>query len=466
MGPAADTGGANRVESRVVGYSGYPPTRQVPRRTGPDEGVYAPPGGPSPAAGGRRDAGGRAAILPPAHWSPAVPGVDPLTPSRTALGPAPTPAATAPPLTAPPRALPSSASHAIGTPELDRDGPSGRAPGEAGFASVPHPSPGVSAWDDDLLSHVAPPAALSSRPSAEAAMTEALRVEPAPESDEDDGGWKPSTTVRKKVDRGGAAPPRVSPGRASSTGATSGMARTGAKEGRRASSGRAAVGTKRGASRLNHRPGATGRTGFDADQIDDVDYDLDADFEADGDEENDHGDYPSGFFARYRHGWVGPLIVAVVVSLIAIGAYVMLIGGNGHSDTAPTSGTATSRPGGSLTPTTSNPDAAAGQALIDGAYRCYQADSADLKPLTAVADKLVVPMGRGVYIWNAQQGTYTITRNSLSTDTQIFADVQFTGGPLKDVKALFFDRVRQGDAGKDVGALTFEDGTNRWCAIN
>ncbi len=241
------------------------------------------------------------------------------------------------------------------------------------------------------------------------------------------------------------------------------MPRTGAKEGRRASNGRATLATKRGDSRPGYRPGATSRTGFDADLADDVDSDLDADLEDDVDED---GDYPSGLVARYRHGWVGPLIVAALVSLVAIGVYVVLIGGKGESDQALTPVAPTSRPGGSLTPTTSNPDAAAGQALVDGTYRCYQSDNSDLKPLTALADKLVVPVGRGIYTWNGQQGTYAIAKNSLSTDAQIFADVQFTGGPLKDVKALFINRLHEGNAGKDVGGLTFEDGSNRWCAIN
>jgi integrin beta 3 len=163
---------------------------------------------------------------------------------------------------------------------------------------------------------------------------------------------------------------------------------------------------------------------------------------------------------------MGPLVVAALVSLVAIGAYILLTGGKDDPDTTQTVATPPVGSAGTQSPPGSNPDAATGLALADGAYRCYQADSADLKPLAAVADKLVVPLTRGVYTWNGREGTYTIVKNSLSTDTEIFADVRFTDGPLKDVKALFFNRVRQGDAGKDAGGLTFEDGTNRWCAIN
>ncbi|WP_239404600.1 hypothetical protein [Frankia sp. Cj3] len=431
------------AEPSAGGYSGYPPGRPVPRRSGTDDRAFAPPDGPARTAARRADASGRATIPPPLHRDPAGPRVDPLTAPRTPLGPA-----TALPLPALPPAPPSSGSHAAGTaaggtPELDRDS---------------HHPVRAPAWDSGPLSQGVPPAALPPQPPVEAAMTEALRLEPAPESVEDDG-WKPSTTVRKKTDRGGAAPPRVSSARASSADAISGMATKGAKERRRALSGRTAVSARRGGNAPGNRRGVASRTDFDPDLTGDTDLTDDIDID-------DEDDYPSGIFARYRHGWVGPLAIAVLVSLVAIGVYVMVTGGKSAPEAAPTSVASTSRSAGSQTSTTSNPDAAAGLALIDGAYRCYQADSADLKPLAALPDKLVIPMGRGAYSWNAQQGTYTIAKNSLSTETEIFADVQFTAGPLKDVKALFFNRVRQGDAGKDVGGLTFEDGTNRWCAIN
>ncbi|SBW28528.1 hypothetical protein FDG2_5729 [Candidatus Protofrankia californiensis] len=187
-----------------------------------------------------------------------------------------------------------------------------------------------------------------------------------------------------------------------------------------------------------------------------------------GDIDGDDGS--PGFLASHRRGWVGPLVVAALVSLVAIGLYVLLSGGEDAPPAAQekpvTPISPTSPAVGSATPATSNPDAATGLALVDGTYRCYRADGADLRLLAALPNKFVVARASGSYLWDDQQGTYSITKNSLSTDTVIFTDIQFTGGPLKDVKALFVDRVRDGDAGKDAGFLTFKDGSNRWCAIN
>ncbi len=203
----------------------------------------------------------------------------------------------------------------------------------------------------------------------------------------------------------------------------------------------------------------------------DLDGALGDGIDIDGDDIGGGGDSDRlGFLTSHRRGWVGPLAVAALVSLVAIGLYVLLAGGGeappAAQEKSVTPASSASRAAGSPTPATSNPDAATGLALVDGTYRCYRADGADLQPLAALPNKFVVPRERGSYLWDDQQGTYSITKNSLSTDTVIFTDVQFTGGPLKDVKALFIDRVRDGDAGKDAGFLTFKDGSNRWCAIN
>ncbi len=180
------------------------------------------------------------------------------------------------------------------------------------------------------------------------------------------------------------------------------------------------------------------------------------------------------------------MIVAVLVSLVAVGLYALLSGGaedlpvGAPEDPAdPGVTAAASSAGGAPTPATSNPDAAAGRALVDGTYRCYRtadgdqpadgaasADNRNSQASAALPNKFVVPRESGSYRWDDQQGTYSITKNSLSTDTVIFTDVRFADGPLKDIKALFINRVGAGDAGKDGAFLTFKDGSNRWCAIN
>ncbi len=215
--------------------------------------------------------------------------------------------------------------------------------------------------------------------------------------------------------------------------------------------------------------------GDDIDDIDDADDDID-----------DGGGFGAGLLARYRHGWTGPLIVAVLVSLVAFGLYALLSGGTEDSATGapdarvdPGATAAASASGGASTPATSNPDATAGRALVDGTYRCYRtadgdppadgaasAGSRNSQASTALPNRLVVPRESGSYRWDDQQGTYSITKNSLSTDSVIFADIQFADGPLKNIKALFINRAGAGDAGKDGGFLTFKDGSNRWCAIN
>ncbi|WP_131748421.1 hypothetical protein [Frankia sp. Cppng1_Ct_nod] len=489
-GTVADTGGQPLVGYPPGGYPGYAAPRPGPRRpTADDRGrpLFDPP---ASASAGRTDAGGRTAVLPPARRGPTAPVADPpISPPVPAPAPAWTPA--------PASSTAQAVAFGVGAPELDRAGISRQAPDEAGFAGLPHPSPGAGTepsadgafgsiqaaqprtrpggyqpdiaqpWTQprggDPLDQIAPP--LSAQEEwASAEMTAALpKVEPESETDpddddddDDDGGWRPSTTVRKRPGREGTAPPRVSSSRnPSAVDPTSATGRAASEARPKTSTGpRTQVAVPRGASRPDDRPGTAADIDLDADLIDDLD------------EVEDDDEGASGFLARYRRGWVGPLVVAALVSVVAVGLYILFAGKSSGSGTSRNSATPVVRPSGSQTSTTSNPDAAAGQALVDGTYRCYQSGSSDLKPLAPVADKLVVPAGRGVYAWNGQQGTYTIAKNSLSTDAEMFADVQFTGGPLKDVKALFFNRVRQGDAGKDAGSLMFEDGSNRWCAIN
>lgn len=77
-----------------------------------------------------------------------------------------------------------------------------------------------------------------------------------------------------------------------------------------------------------------------------------------------------------------------------------------------------------------------------------------------------MPRASGVYLWDGARGTYTISRQTYSTATDVFSTVSFTSGPLRGVDATYLNRVRQGDAGLDSGGLVFKDGSDRYCAVN
>ncbi|WP_131768497.1 hypothetical protein [Candidatus Protofrankia californiensis] len=460
VGPATRVNGPTPVGHRSGGYPDSGASRPAVRGPGVDDDAPATPDAPRPTAG-RADSGNdRAVLLPPAYRGSAASAVDPLVPvrmrSRTASRSS--------------SAMPGAGMPAVGVPDgaafADSAEPDPSFTGSAGQRIDP-----VLRTTDALRSRtprgnepsspVVPSAALGQSLSE---MTTALsRIGSAPDAGphdtgphdtgpydtgpydtdpDDDDGWKPSSTVRKKAGRAGTTTPRVSSSRAAS-------ANTMAREPEQRSRASAAV--KRAGGRM---VGRRGGPDLDSDLGDDIDRD-------------DRDDGGPGFLASHRRGWVGPLVVATLVSLVAIGLYVLLSGGEDAPPAAQEKPVTPISPAvGSATPATSNPDAATGLALVDGTYRCYRADGADLRLLAALPNKFVVARESGSYLWDDQQGTYSITKNSLSTDTVIFTDLQFTGGPLKDVKALFIDRVRDGDAGKDAGFLTFKDGSNRWCAIN
>ncbi|ONH36158.1 hypothetical protein [Protofrankia sp. BMG5.30] len=484
-GPAATAGSPAPSGYGTGGYPGSGAARALVRGAGVNDDAPVTPGTSRPTAG-RADGGNdRAVLLPPTYRGPAAATTaEPSVPARPHPRTAPRPPSAVPGARTPGGGLPgeaafadpaAAASSAAGPmertdivprvtdaarPRTSRDG----------MPSSPAVPPGV--LGQSLAEMTATLSRIGSTPdtgSRDTGSRDAGSRGTGP--DDDDGGWKPSSSVRKKVGRPGTAAARVSSPDGASTD-------TGARgpEQRSTASGAA----KRPAVRLSSQPDSR-RGGPDpGDDIDDVDDDVD-DIDDDG-----SGGPGSGLLARYRHGWTGPLIVAVLVSLVAVGLYALLSGGAEdlpvgapEDPVDPGVTAAASSAGGAPTPATSNPDAAAGRALVDGTYRCYRtadgdqpadgaasADNRNSQASAALPNKLVVPRESGSYRWDDQQGTYSITKNSLSTDTVIFTDVQFADGPLKDIKALFINRVGAGDAGKDGGFLTFKDGSNRWCAIN
>ncbi|MDT3438497.1 MULTISPECIES: hypothetical protein [unclassified Pseudofrankia] len=201
------------------------------------------------------------------------------------------------------------------------------------------------------------------------------------------------------------------------------------------------------------RPGGSGRR-FAADGIEDALELGEAEDErpptsrrgpaADGDAAADDR------LAWFRHGWLGPLAVAVIVALVSLGIYVLVMGrgGGGRSGASDTAASAT------LSPAGTNPDARVGKALADGTYSCVAgaapaAPSASTAASTgttpaaagpsaaagpapgAHAGVLVVPTTNGKYQWNGQQGDYTIATPTFDDASNVIAAVAFTSGPLQ-----------------------------------
>jgi integrin beta 3 len=171
---------------------------------------------------------------------------------------------------------------------------------------------------------------------------------------------------------------------------------------------------------------------------------------------------PTGFIAKLRHGWVGPVLVASVVSLVAVLVFVMLSRGGGGGGAAPSSS-----PTPSTTPRQPNPEAAAGTAMADGTYRCWvrteQANAA--ATMEFIGYLLEVPRGPGQYVWDGQPGTYEIVRSSLSKDSDVWGDVTFTSGPLQNVKAQSIATFPDASGIVSEVVVLFKDGSGRNCLV-
>ncbi|MGF7234123.1 MAG: hypothetical protein ACQSGP_04055, partial [Frankia sp.] len=371
--------------------------------------------------------------------------IDPLTggwvpPARAARTPAPTARAALPPASAPrpPDApdLGQSATTALPAVVADERAPGARgvdgaaavAPRQAVDRGVDSRASIADAWGRPRVesfpaaapaggsSGPRPPAARAPPPSG--AATQAVvradppRATPDPDLDEDDDdGWRPSSTVRGR-----------GPGR-------------------------------RGAGRAVAASGSTRRRP-EPELVDEDDFDDDEEF----DEDDFDDDQP-----RARRGWLAPILVAVVLSVVAIGLYLVFVKGGGSSTgggAAPTS-TVTGSP---ATLTKATPTALAGKAMMPGSYRCFSATTST--KMVALKDHLIVSRTVGSYTWNGVAGTYTINRKAYSIKTQVFSDVTFTSGPLHSpIAESFMVDLGAGDGGGDSGLLTFRDGTSRFCEI-
>ncbi|MBX6391311.1 MAG: hypothetical protein IRZ08_20370 [Frankia sp.] len=225
-------------------------------------------------------------------------------------------------------------------------------------------------------------------------------------------------------------------------------------------------------------PGAGRRAGGRRFQTDGLDDGLEA--EPSGGRPADDGTGPAqDRLAWFRQGWLGPLAIAVVVSLVAVGLYVLLAGrgeDGGTQETPPATVVPTA-------PRTTNPDALVGKALVDGRYECVELAAAPTaSPSAAPAaggaaaapgpiareldDVLIVLPVSGQYTWNGEPGEYTINTPTFENEnTVVVASVTFTSGPLKDQRA---DSVTYGqpDGGPAPGTLKFTQGSNMFCAVN
>ncbi|MCM3925234.1 hypothetical protein ND748_26650, partial [Frankia sp. AiPs1] len=169
--------------------------------------------------------------------------------------------------------------------------------------------------------------------------------------------------------------------------------------------------------------------------------------------------------AWLRQGWIGPLALALVVALLAVGGYVLLRGGDGGGGTAAPSPTADS----SLTPATTNPDALTGKAMIDGSWQCRLVTAANPISLSQEVGVLVVARTAGAYTWNGAAGQYTITPVAGNDGGNVIGDVRFTSGPLKDLAAVHIAKPGDGIRGKAQGTLDLKAGgtaPHRICGVN
>jgi integrin beta 3 len=281
--------------------------------------------------------------------------------------------------------------------------------------------------------------------------------------DDEDAGWTPSASVRQTGGGGGRGrePARARRGPDTDARGLSGPRPTGTGP-RSTGTGPRTTGTGPRPTGTGPRPTGTGPRP----RLREPEPDLD-------DNDGDEGRGSTRGRGAGRPSWVGPILVAAAISVVAVGLYVILgRGGGGGGKPASRSGTpsaavtapAAGGPGAAPTPSTTQPEAAAGKALVDGAYRCYQGPRSTFRP---IKDVLVVPRGLGAgYTWNGTRGTYTIAPEAGGSKTETFSTITFASGPLQGVKATFLDRVKQGTGGKDQGGLIFQDNTDRYCGVN
>lgn len=156
---------------------------------------------------------------------------------------------------------------------------------------------------------------------------------------------------------------------------------------------------------------------------------------ADFDDEPDEPSLPQDRLAWLRHGWIGPLGIALVVSLLVVGLYTVLVGGGGEK--SPQGAETTTNPSSAAQVATSQ-EAIAGKAMVNGTWRCrLQNESATNGDMLGdvLPDVLVVPAAGLTYTWNDTPGTYTISPSEGDRSGSKISRVEFTGGPLAGVSA-------------------------------
>jgi integrin beta 3 len=169
---------------------------------------------------------------------------------------------------------------------------------------------------------------------------------------------------------------------------------------------------------------------------------------------------------RLRHGWIGPVLVASAVSLVAVLVFVLLNAGGSDSGGPAEQGGV----GGDTAvaaPRVANPDAHAGAALVDGTYRCWlRVNPADPKKLEPIGTVLVVPSAKGQYTWDGKNGTYEVVPlPGMSSETLVIFDVKFTSGPLQGVLANNVAKFGERPDIADSATLMFKDNDRRYCIL-
>ncbi|WP_160172357.1 hypothetical protein [Frankia sp. CeD] len=308
---------------------------------------------------------------------------------------------------------------------------------------------------------------------------------------DDDSGWQPSRSVRKPSGRSVPADRRRTPNPVTDTNSlqpvsapqpirSSGSTRSG--EGGAASAGERRRGTADRAGRAGgtgarsrghagrHEEGAgvgghsgPGRRAYGRDA------------RAVGlREQGDARDEPEGEdfsgedrLAWLRQDWIGPLAVALVLALLAVGGYALLRG-DGGGKSAPSVSPAP--PSGSPTPTTTSPDAINGKAMIDGSWECRLVTGTNpLKLSDNVVGVLVVERTAGAYSWDGTAGQYTITPVAGNDGGNVIGNVKFTSGPLKDLSGVHIAKPGAGIRDKAQGTLELTasgSAPHRYCGVN
>ncbi|WP_195905327.1 hypothetical protein [Parafrankia elaeagni] len=170
-------------------------------------------------------------------------------------------------------------------------------------------------------------------------------------------------------------------------------------------------------------------------------------------------------FAWLKHGWIGPLGIALVVSLLVVGLYTVLMGGDSNEQSSPEP---TSPQTSQVAQEPTTQEALQGRALVNGTWRCrlmIDVNSAG-EPLPDVF--VVEPTGL-TYRWNNTPGEYRMDPSQGDNPDTTVAAVQFTSGPLAGVSGDSLVSPGRGAGGRAEGTLFLRAAQNqpdRACYVN